>query len=958
MHYLKLLSFLFLLAILTVSGSIDTVAQEFGIIQGKVTDAVTGELMRGATVQVEGTKKGAYSDVKGIFTIKNVPVGTYTLRISFVGFETRTMVGITIEPGKTTTQNVSLKPEVSTTEDVIVTATRSMNNQDAMLQQQKNAAQVSNSISQEEISKMPDANAGQALQRVSGVTLVDNKFIYVRGVSERYSNTTLNGASMTSTEPDKKAFSFDMFPAEFLENATVTKSFTPDLPGNFAGGLVQLNTVDFPQGFSINLSASSSYNSNITLQNNKFTSYQGGNNDWMATDDGTRALAPDAPASRDEMNQLLRSVRNSDNTAERERWVAFGRSFNSDSWKSRQMTANPNSSFGLSFSNIFNVADNDLGLVASLNYGNSYTFTNIERNVISFDKGYNNSVKNGSISSRSVGLGGLLNLAYKIGTHSSISFKNIYNRSADDDAVALMGQDSANQRDLKEYSSIFTQKEIFSTQLAGEHTMPAGFLGSALDGTLLDWRVGYSRSERSQPDLRRIRYSRSLGDESSDFYADIQLTQQGDGTLAGRFFSDLDDRGLSGGLNIAVPIGSAKIKAGGLFENKTRAFKARSFTIIQSNAFVPNEDFTVDTRQSPDSLFISENFRLDGLGMVEDSKLSDAYDAEEGVNAAFLMVDMPFLFGNLDFRFIGGARFESSIQRVFNTVYNGAPINVDLGNNDVLPSLNLIYRATPDFNVRVSASQTVARPSLREFAPFDFSDPITQSRVVGNPTLKRALIQNYDMRFELFPNVGEVISASVFYKNFKNAIEETIVPTGGSMAVITFDNADGPAKTYGIELEFRKGFGFISDYFSNFIFNSNIAFINSEVTIMQGGIADKRQMIGQSPYTVNLGLYFIEPTLGTGFNIAYNTYGRRIARVEQRGDEESPSYNFDDPHVYELSRDMIDLSISQPLFDVLEAKFVVRDLLNQPLVWEQGGGRVYSDLRGRNYSISLGYRIQ
>ncbi|MES2767392.1 MAG: TonB-dependent receptor [Bacteroidota bacterium] len=933
-------------------------AQEVGTIQGKVTDAETGELMRGATVAVEGTKKGAYSDVKGTFTVKNVPPGTYTLKISYVGYDTRTISGITVVTGKTTTQNVSLNPEAQTTEEVIVTGTRSNNNQDAMLQKQKNAAQVSNSISQEEIAKLPDANAGQALQRVSGVTLVDNKFIYVRGVSERYNNTTLNGAMMTSTEPDKKAFSFDMFPAEFLENATVTKSFTPDLPGNFAGGLVQLNTVDFPQGFGIKFSASSSYNSNVTLQNGKFTSYQGGGSDWKASDDGARVLPTSAPASRTEMNELLRNVRNSDNTAERDRWVSFGRSFNSDNWKSQQLTANPNSGFGLSFSNIFNVADNDLGMIASATYGNGYTFVNMERNAISLDKDHFNSIYTGTQSARSVNLGGLLNFAYKIGTHSSVSFKNVYNRSADDEAITFFGNDSANQRDIREYTSQYIQKEIISTQFAGEHTMPTGLLWSGLDGTLLDWRVGYSNSFRDQPDLRRIRYSRSLGDETGDFYADVQQTQQGDGTLAGRFFSNLNDRGYNGGLNISIPVGSAKIKAGGLFENKARVFKARSFTIIQSNAFVPNEEFTVDTRQTPDSLFMSENFRLDGLGMVEDSKLSDAYDAEEGVNAGFLMMDMPFQLGGLDFRFIGGARFESSVQRVFNTVSNGVPINVDLGNDDVLPSLNLVYRATPDFNVRMSASQTVTRPSLREFAPFDFSDPITKSRVVGNPNLMRALIQNYDVRFELFPNIGEVISASVFYKNFKHAIEETIVPGNGSTPVITFDNADGPAKTYGVELEFRKGFGFISEYFNNLIFNTNVAFINSEVTIMQGGVEDKRPMLGQSPYTVNIGLYFAEPTLGTGINIAYNTYGKRISRVAQRGDADSPSYNFDDPHVYELSRDVIDISISQPLFDVLEAKFVLRDLLNQPLLWEQGGGRVLSDLRGRNFSVSLGCKIQ
>jgi outer membrane receptor protein involved in Fe transport len=276
----------------------------------------------------------------------------------------------------------------------------------------------------------------------------------------------------------------------------------------------------------------------------------------------------------------------------------------------------------------------------------------------------------------------------------------------------------------------------------------------------------------------------------------------------------------------------------------------------------------------------------------------------------------------------------------------------------VLPSLNLVYRATEDINFRLSASQTLTRPSLREFVPFEFYDFQTQSRIGGNPLLNRALIQNYDARFEIFPNIGEVVSASVFYKNFKNAIEETIKPTGGGEISRTFSNAEGPAKVYGLELEFRKGLSFISEYFNNFMVSSNVALINSEISVLQGNVTDKRQMWGQSPYTINASLYFVEPNFKTAFSLGYNTYGRRIIQVAQQGTSDQPTYNFEDPHVYELPRDVIDFSIVQPIADVIEAKFVVRDLLNQPLIWEQGGTRVASNLRGRNFSISLGYRVQ
>ncbi|HYF04133.1 MAG TPA: TonB-dependent receptor, partial [Patescibacteria group bacterium] len=759
----------------------------------------------------------------------------------------------------------------------------------------------------------------------------------------------------TSTEPDKKSFAFDMFPSEFLENATVTKSFTPDLPGNFAGGLVQLNTVDFPQGFGIKVSASSSYNSNTTFQSGEFNSYQGGANDWIGVDDGTRAMPGGMPASRDDMNALLRSIRNADNTAQREQWMAMGQSFNTTVWNRQQLTANPNSGFGLSFSNIFNIADNDLGVIASANYGNSYSINRIERNGIMGDRSFLFTGV-GSQATRSVSLGGLLNLAYKIGAHSSISFKNVFNRSSDDETITLAKVDSIQRRDLQLSSFEFVSKELLTSQLGGEHTLPQDFF---MGGTLLDWRLGYSRSTRDQPDFRRLRYSRELGIEDEPFRADIQPTAQGDGTSVGRFFSELNESGLGGGVNASIPVGSLKFKVGGLLEQKDRTFRARSFTIIQSQAVVPNQDFTVDLAQSPDSLFRAENFRLDGLGISEDSKRSDMYDASENLSAAFLMLDAPFQLGGLDFRFVGGARFENSTQRIFNTAsVDNRPVDANLTTNDILPSVNLIYRATEDMNIRMSASQTLTRPSLREFAPFEFYDFQTQARIGGNPNLNRALIHNYDLRFEIFPNIGEVVSASLFYKNFKNAIEETIKPTGGGEIARTFDNAQGDAKNYGVELEFRKSLGFLSEYFSNFIISTNLALVNSEISVMQGGVEDKRQMWGQSPYTLNASLFFIEPNFKTAFSLGYNTYGRRIIQVAQQGTPDQPTYNFEDPHVYELARDVIDFSIVQPIADVIEAKFVVRDLLNQPLIWEQGGARIASNLRGRNFSISLGYRLQ
>jgi hypothetical protein len=927
------------------SAQAQTLPQGTGSITGKITDGETGEPMRGATVQVIGTKKGAIADVKGVYTIKGLPAGTYTLRFNYIGFKPKTVENIEVKDGQAVAMPIVLESAVKKTEEIVVQATRINDNAAAMLAQRKNAAQVSDGIGEAEIKKLPDADAGQALKRVPGITLVEGKFVYVRGVGERYSNTTLNGAALTTTEPDKKAFAFDMFPAEFLQNANVAKSFTPDLPGNFAGGLVQLNTVDFPEGFSLRVNASAGYNTNVTFQNNAFLTTEGSPTDWLARDNGLRALPADMPANRREMNQLLEGVARGDQ-ASITRWQNLGRAFNSNTVRQDRLTALPNGSFGLSYSDVFNIADNDFGIIASLSYGNAYQINTIERAGILADRSPLFKL-DGLQAQRSVNIGGLLNLAYKIGEHSSLSFKNVYNRSMDDEAVDLRGQDLGYQfLDLKMFSFQFVEKELYSGQLSGEHTL------KDVNNLLIDWKASFSTSFRNEPDFRRFRYSRqtaeALANPNEPFEMQIIQSQQGDGARAGRFFSTLRENALLGAVNATLPLEKARVKVGALAERRTRTFLARSITVIEPRNGGVGIDFSAPMQQ----LLSPANFRLNGIGISEDTRLSDAYDATESLFAAYAMADMPFTLGGLDLRLIGGLRFENNTQQLNSFAINDQPVTVNLYTPDILPSLHLVWKASDISNVRLSATQTLARPSLREFAPFAFFDFQIQALVQGNPELKRSLIQNFDVRYELFPNSGEVISISGFYKRFQDAIEETIFPQQSELTR-TFTNADGIATNFGFELELRKNLGFIGSYFENFVFTANYTWVRSELTVAQGGKTDTRPMWGQSPFTLNVGFYFTEPTTRTSFNIAYNTYGRRIIQVGQRG-----AFSFDDPHVYELPRDVIDASLVQPLGEALEVKLTARDILNQRLVWEQGGVRVASNIRGATYTLGVSYRLK
>jgi TonB-dependent receptor len=944
--------------VLFVLASTSVFAQQNSEINGTIIDKESGEPLRRATIMVLGTKFGGYSDVKGEFKIKNVPAGNYKLKISFVGYEPRELEKVEVASGKPTNiGRIVLGLEKKITEEIFVDARRVNDNESAILSARKNSAQVSDGISQQEMSRLPDSDAGQSLKRVSGVTLVDNKFVYVRGVSERYSNTTLNGASLSSTEPDKKAFAFDMFPSEFLQNVNIAKSFTPDLPGNFAGGLVQLNTVDFPESYSFKVSYSNSFNTNTSLKGNKFLQTAGGATDWLGIDDGTRKLPDGMPSTRRELDALKNAALNiNDQSGARQKYENLMQSFNENNWQQNQFTVGglSNSSVGINFSNIYNLFDNEFGLLASANWGQNYSINDIERNALMYD-GRTFFRSNGVQATRSTSLGGLVNMAYKLGNTSSISFRNVYNRSADDETVSLHGQDSAYQFiDYRNFSSQYVEKEIFSTQLGGEHTLE-------FQNLLIQWNTGYSYSNRYEPDFRKIRYDRSLIDLEFDpntpYTVQLVQTEQGDGGRIGRFFSDMNDHTFSGKIDFTLPVSnSIKLKFGSLGEFKDRDFTSRSLTVIPpptGNALAPDIEAKMNDYENPQNLFAKENFRVeDGLRISEETKASDSYKASEEVVAGYLMLDAPFEIGSQNLRFIGGIRYEGSTQIMNSFDENDQPLTVNNKFQDFLPSLNLMWKLDDNSNLRASASQTLSRPSLREVAPFAFYDFVNSILVFGNPNLKRALIQNFDLRYELFPNPGEVISVSGFYKRFENAIEETIQPLQSELGK-SFANASGDAYNYGIELEFRKSFNFLSESLRNFALNVNLSYVTSEITVKQGNATDTRAMWGQSPYTMNIGLFYLNPETQTSVNLAYNTYGKRIIQVALVG-----MYSFADPHIYEQPRDIIDLSISQPVFDnKMDLKLVVRDVLNQNLIWEQGGKTFASNLRGTSIGLSLGYRL-
>lgn len=919
-----------------------------GIVSGKITNAETGTPMSGATVRILNSKLGAVSGNDGAFRITRVPRGIHKVIASFIGFENYTIDSVVVPDNGTVVLNIKLLDKAVSSSVVEVTAERTLDNAAAMLALRQKSSNMSDGITRDDMHKLPDGDAAGSLKRVTGITIVDKKFVFVRGISDRYSNTLLNGSSLSSTEPDKKSFSFDLVPSEFLLNANVAKSYSPDLPGTFAGGTVELNTVDFPEHQSLRVSTSTMYNDNVTFRSSAFRTYNGGSIDWIASDDGTRNAPAGAPVDRNAMNSLIARAGNpdADEGAGAREWIALGKSFNDAVWKQGSVTVPLNSSMGISYADLYSVGSVDLGLVSAVNYGNTYEINNIRRAGLNGD-GTTQFDYLGEQSTRAVELGGMLNLSARLDEAHKVSVKTLYNRGATDETVFLEGSYIPQVQDRRFYSSHYTQRSLSNILVNGDHQ----FFGREVD---VDWRVGYSASTREEPDLRRLRYNRTLGNVNEEFRVAIPaVTPQGDGNLAGRFLSGLEDDVTNGSLNLNVPVGDSKIKLGVATEHRNRSFSARSFTIIQSRAILPDVETDVDLTLEPGELLKSENFRGDGFGISEETRLSDTYTAQEQLYAAFAMVDIPFVVHSEKMRVIVGVRVEDNVQRLESFNMQNQPMLVNLSTTDVLPAVNFIWLATDQINVRASASQTLSRPMLREFAPFAFYDFQQQARTQGNPDLIRPLIRNYDLRFDYFLNPGEVVSVSAFYKEFRHAIEQTIIPSEN--IALTYSNANGIAFNSGLEFEVRKNVRFMGSWADDLMLTANLTIVSSELTVTQGGLESTRKMWGQAPYTFNASLLYTNPSSGTMINFGYNTVGRRIIRVALEGAYSGLASS--DPHVYELPRDVIDLSIIQPLSSVLEIRLSIGDILNQQLVWEQVGQQVATNLRGRNISFGIGYRF-
>lgn len=893
------LSFLYSFALFAQSGS----------IKGTLKDAATQEGVIGANVVIEGTTTGASTDVNGFFNLPKVEPGTYTLVISYISYKTKKIEGVRVEANKVTTVNAALEEEASVLQDIVVTGTRATNTEIAVISEIKAAQQVVSGISAEQISRSLDRDAAQVVRRVPGITLVDDRFVVVRGLSSRYNTVMLNGVLAPSTEFDNRAFSFDIIPSSLLDKLLIFKSGSAEIPGEFAGAVVKVYTKNVVDNNFTTFNITGGYRNNTTLQ--EFKKPEGSSTDFLGFDDGKRQLPAGFPDDLRSLGFNRRAI------------LAESRKFENN-WQVNTGTASPDLRMRFDLGRSFFIKNAKASTIFSASYSNTnqynevnrfrYTGYNAQRESVPFfrytDEQYSNSTRIGLLS----------NWSLTLNPNNKIEFRNLYTRQGIVETIIRSGiNDNRNLEELN-YSMRYQGRSIFTSQLQGTHDFS--------DKSTFTWVAGVSKSDRNEPDWKRVQSRKIIGSEQG---FEIIVPNNATAQDAARFYTNLDELSLTTSGEFEHKFGKTdesdglQIKAGYFLENKNRDFAARTIGYVQSsNGLNP-----AILAQPLETIFSRENIGLgDSLLIGENTKFTDIYSASNTLVAGYGSASFPFL---TKFNLSTGARVEYNRQQLETAPSpSGRPLRVNNPITSVLPFANLTYNFNSQMLMRAAYSKTINRPEFRELAPFSFYDfEFTWDRV-GNPNLKIADIQNIDLRWEYYPTPAEVVSVGLFYKDFRNPIETTIT-TGADNPIFVYNNAAG-AVAYGAEIEIRKSLATVTSI--PFINNLNLVFngsiirseidLGSQITLTE---ARTRPLQGQSPYVINTGVYYQDPESRWQVNLMYNVYGPRIFSV---GDNEFPT-------IFEMPRNLIDLSVARRFGEKIEVRFGVADLLNSKVLLREDG---------------------
>jgi len=922
----KSLIFIFAL-LLTTAGMAAT-------IKGKVIDKLTKEPLTGTTIQIAGTTLGAIADVDGNY---NLPVkqGIYTLEIRYVGYKNIRQANVKVD-GTELTLDFEMENDTQVLGEVSVVGQKKRNTENALISEQRQSLVVQSGVSAQQITKTQDKDASEVIKRVPGVSIIDEKFVMVRGLSQRYNNVWINGSAVPSSEPDSRAFSFDIIPSSQLDNMVIVKSPAPEYPADFTGGFIMVNTKDMPSENSFNISLGTSINDQTHFKD--FIYNQGSSTDFLGFDNGLRSLDGG-------IKSTMNTFPNNSNRID-----LLNNGLNND-WTVKTKKPVGDLKLNVNYAHRWETeSGRQFGVLASLNYSNTYkTYLNMENSLFgsydavndhsvylrrSTDNQYNNDVR----------VGALLNFMYQPkNSHNHYEFKNIFNQIGKNRYTSRYGKDAQSNNE-KTYEYYYSSRSTYNGQFTGKHTF---------EDSKLDWSAGYSYANRLLPDRRR--YILNDNDEPGT----IALTAGND---ISREFTRLDEHVGSANVNYQRDFQfgdfTPTLKAGAYGEYRTRTYNTRLFLYSWGNN-MPNGFKNFDL---PTQLMVDNNYGEDKLFMYEQVQKRNDYSGNNLLGAGYISANLPI---NARIDLYAGIRYEYTKMEMIGNTRDDVESHRSMfyKYNDLFPSVNATYKLTDKQQFRLAYGKSVNRPEFRELSTSVYYDFDLGSNVEGDPSLKPSYIHNIDFRYEWYPSNGESVSVALFYKHFDSPIEWTYTVAGGTDLVYSNKNAKA-ANNYGVEVDLRKNLDFLG--LPNFSWSFNGSLIKSKVKFEKGSKEEDRPMQGQSPYLINTGVFYQHPKWNLNIAALYNRIGKRIIGVGRTvgtsGDQTSTI-----PNSYEMPHDAIDLSVSKKIGG-FEIKAGVRDLLAQRVNFKQFGNATnsagdnikYEEVTksykpGRNFNMSVTY---
>lgn len=902
-----------------------------GALEGAVVDARDGAPIADARLLVRGQLGEARTDARGAFRLGPLPAGTHTVSVIHPRYATGTFADVQVPPGGVGRLEVTLAPSSIELETVRVTGYQLEGGLAALLEERRDERQVTEVLGAEQIGKSGDSNAAEALQRVTGLTVVGGRHVYVRGMGERYALGLLNGATLPSADPDRRVVPFDLFPADVLERLTVQKTYSPDLPGEFGGGAIRIETKGIPRGFGAGASVSTGFHDRSFGEDGLSYACRS-DTDWMGFDDGTRRLPIPVAIAADREPLVL------EDPVTREGYplsvlTSLGQVM-PNQWSARpRRDLDPDLGLSGTVGDRFETPIGVLGFSTGASYDQKWRIRRGVQRV--FGLGAEGQLEpivdyRSNQTTRHVDVSGLAAVGWEPAEGQSIRATTLLARTAADQTQTYTGYLGNEDRQIAVTSLSWTEEQLLAQQVQGGHTLPAR--------VQLEWSYTYALATRDQPDSRRTRY------DLDPALRRWLLSNRPEGNQ--RLYNEVDDDDHDLSLGLDVPFAVREddelhphLRLGGGWVLREREARTRRFKFIHRGPRSRDPDVLA---LPPEGAFGLSNLRADGFSFEEITRATDQYSGTQTITAGWVDLTLPIV---ASLSITGGARLERSQQEVetFDLFSrSGSAQKADLATTDWLPAVSLVWRFTDAMQLRGGYGRSLARPDFRELSTAPFDQVIGAGVFIGNPDLDRTTIDAFDVRWEWYLSADETVSFGVFFKELKDPIETVIL--GGATRTVTLENA-ARGRNVGVELEARKRLSFVDEALAPLFVGGNVSLIRSEVELDSTGVATNRRrpLHGQSEWVVNASCGWDDPETRTSLVLLYNVSGERLVGVG----------TFGLPDIMEQPFHGLDLVASWGFHENWTVKLQLENLLGSRLRFEQGGETAEEYVVGSTISLSL-----